>query len=593
MIGLKMTGRIQKFAALVRAFARSRRGNVAMLFAISLVPLMLAAGVGLDYARAMLVRQQMSEALDAAALAIGSSTGLTQSTAQTLAQKFFDANYTVDKTAFGTPTVTIPTSGYNSTGSVVLTATNPMPTILVKLAGFNTLAVTATSTVVWGQSKLWVALALDNSGSMSQGDASGTKMDALQNASKQLLTTLQAASTTVGDVQVAIVPFANLVKPNLSGTTYIDYREFDAQPPLDTGYMSIAAIVNGLDFRAYGPGTPCPFDGGDGYVCAKTPTNDTTCRPDYLPYWWNTCTADVPSSGSYIGYICPSQNDASNDDGRNSRFYNGCYTSTQDGTNKVTISSGTFASCPASPNNFPTCSCSGTGSSKTCKVQRWIHAWVTNPHSSWGGCVMDRQRNGATTYGSTAATQDYDTSKTTPSSGDSLFPAVNYANCLTATVTPLPATWTAAQWTTLSTKIDAMAPGGSTNQAIGMEHAWQALTPGAPYAVPTVPANTSRFIILLSDGLNTQNRWYGNGTTEGTTTDGYIDTRTISACTKAKADGIIIYSILLDIGGNLDRDTLESCATDSTKFFDLTSTSGVVTTFNQIAQQITNVRVSR
>src|SRR4051812_3807187 len=54
MIGLKMTGRIQQFAALARAFARSRRGNVAMLFAISLVPLMLAAGVGLDYARAML-----------------------------------------------------------------------------------------------------------------------------------------------------------------------------------------------------------------------------------------------------------------------------------------------------------------------------------------------------------------------------------------------------------------------------------------------------------------------------------------------------------------------------------------------------------
>ena len=69
------------------------------------------------------------------------------------------------------------------------------------------LPVTTSSTVVWGQSKLWVALVLDNSGSMSQGDSSGTKMDALQNASHQLLTILQNAVTTAGDVQVSIVPF--------------------------------------------------------------------------------------------------------------------------------------------------------------------------------------------------------------------------------------------------------------------------------------------------------------------------------------------------------------------------------------------------
>ncbi len=37
---------------------------------------------------------------------------------------------------------------------------------------------------------------------------------------------------------------------------------------------------------------------------------------------------------------------------------------------------------------------------------------------------------------------------------------------------------------------------------------------------------------------------------------------------------------------------LQNCATDSTKYFELTTTSAIVTTFNQIAQQITNVRVS-
>src|SRR4051812_10292174 len=205
-----MQSRMKLFAASVRAFLRSSRGNVAMMFALATVPLMIGAGVGLDYARAMLVRQQMSEALDAAALAVGSSTGLDHDSAEALAQRFFNANYTVNTTAFGTPTVTIPSTGYNSTGSVVINATDPMPTVLVKLVGITSVPVVASSTVVWGQSKLWVALVLDNSGSMAQGDASGTKMDALQNASHQLLTILQNASSTAGDVQVSIVPFVHL-----------------------------------------------------------------------------------------------------------------------------------------------------------------------------------------------------------------------------------------------------------------------------------------------------------------------------------------------------------------------------------------------
>ena len=129
----------------------------------------------------MMVRQQMSEALDAAALAVGSSTGLTQTSAQTLAQQYFNANFTVDTSAYGVPTVAIPSRGYNGTGSVQLTATDNMPTVLMKLAGITSLPISTTSTVVWGQTKLWVSLVLDNTGSMTQTDSTGTsKISALQ-----------------------------------------------------------------------------------------------------------------------------------------------------------------------------------------------------------------------------------------------------------------------------------------------------------------------------------------------------------------------------------------------------------------------------
>ncbi|HKQ45219.1 MAG TPA: pilus assembly protein TadG-related protein, partial [Rhizomicrobium sp.] len=68
--------RTRKLIATARDFLRCKRGNIAMIFGVAVVPIMIGAGAGLDFARAMMVRQQMAEALDAAALAVGSTPGL-------------------------------------------------------------------------------------------------------------------------------------------------------------------------------------------------------------------------------------------------------------------------------------------------------------------------------------------------------------------------------------------------------------------------------------------------------------------------------------------------------------------------------------
>ena len=112
---------------LLRRFVFSRRGNIATIFALSLVPMTVAAGAGVDIARSMVVRTRMSEALDAAALAVGSAPGLTQSQAQALAQKYFNANYTVDP-KFGTPAA-VSVSCLSSQSATVSTDV-PMPTTL-------------------------------------------------------------------------------------------------------------------------------------------------------------------------------------------------------------------------------------------------------------------------------------------------------------------------------------------------------------------------------------------------------------------------------------------------------------------------------
>src|SRR5215475_8086165 len=86
----------------LRAFGRASGANVAMMFGLSLLPLAIAASAGMDFANAMMVRNQMSDALDAAALALGAQNNLSGTAAQQLAQKVFNANYKGD----GSPTVT-------------------------------------------------------------------------------------------------------------------------------------------------------------------------------------------------------------------------------------------------------------------------------------------------------------------------------------------------------------------------------------------------------------------------------------------------------------------------------------------------------
>ena len=60
--------------------------------------------------------------------------------------------------------------------------------------------------------------------------------------------------------------------------------------------------------------------------------------------------------------------------------------------------------------------------------------------------------------------------------------------------------------------VDSFYPSGNTNQGIGLAHGrWMSLVGGGPYPRrrPKDPNyKYQKIIILMSDGLNTQNRWY-------------------------------------------------------------------------------------
>ena len=201
------------------------------------------------------------------------------------------------------------------------------------------------------------------------------------------------------------------------------------------------------------------------------------------------------------------------------------------------------------------------------------YAWTPDSHTTWNGCIMDRD-------------QSYDTVNTAPTTSDTatLFPAEQYSAC------PAPMMGLSYDWTALNNKVDSMAANGSTNQAIGLSWAWQSLT-AAPFTIPLMDPSKiyKQAIILLTDGLNTQDRWYGNGYSVSS----QVDARQQILCNSIKAAGITIYTVQVNTGGDPTSTLLQNCASSSDKFFLLTSSDQIVTTFQQIGTELSDLRISK
>ena len=100
--------------------------------------------------------------------------------------------------------------------------------------------------MVWGIKKLELALALDNTGSMS----SANKMTELKKAAHSLARTLKKAAGKPGDVKVAIIPFDTTVN---IGTSYKDQPWFDIDSIDCNGWKS-GSGCNSSNWKNYWEG---------------------------------------------------------------------------------------------------------------------------------------------------------------------------------------------------------------------------------------------------------------------------------------------------------------------------------------------------
>jgi len=206
------------------------------------------------------------------------------------------------------------------------------------------------------------------------------------------------------------------------------------------------------------------------------------------------------------------------------------------------------------------CSTNGKGV-MTCTETLSKAAWASTE-----GCIADRDQN-------------YD---------------VTDAGSYAASNQQYPATWCGqsslvetmsltSDWTALSNKIDAMTPVGNTNVTIGAVWGWATLSTAAPFteAKPSTEPRLKKYMILLTDGDNTQNRF--------TTSQSSIDARTALACSGVKNAGISVYTIRV-MDGNATL--LRNCASDPSMYYEVTDASQLDPIFRAIANEISAVRLT-
>jgi len=213
--------------------------------------------------------------------------------------------------------------------------------------------------------------------------------------------------------------------------------------------------------------------------------------------------------------------------------------------------------------------------------------WTPNNVNSWKGCVTDR-------------TQPYDTTKDVPTTVTpaTLFLAANYSDC-GSSILPMTSVYNSKEGdsstddTTIKGKINNLVANGSTNQPIGMQWAWMMLQSADPFVTPAKDSayKYTDAIILLSDGMNTQDRWYGNGYSWSS----QVDDRQTILCNniKNKTNGSTsVYTIQVNTDGDPESAVLKACA-DSGSFYSSTSASGIASAFSSIGSSLSKLRLAK
>lgn len=523
---------------MIRQFWQEKRGNVAILFGLTAVPVIFAVGAGVDVSSVVSAKQRAQMAVDSAALAVNTKTYASiPGDLNTVARSVFEANFNV-------PSATLAdfVAQKDADGKITVTAQVSVDTAFSPLVGIEALTFAVQSETVVGEASFDVVMVLDNSGSMG-----GSKIETLRTAAKDLTSTLLAVNETgpVADrVKIGLVPFTAFVNVgadkadaewmDVNGVSPLNGNNFDTNTPR----LDVFDQISGVSWKGCVEARPYPYDVQD------TPASESEPETMFVPQF----APDEPDEGGYYKW--------------------GNWRSYSYSNNWLDDDGGT---------------CSGSIST----IGEDGHYLKQKRMCKYNGAHVSTWDNGVSR-------------------------GPNYG-CKTQQITAL-----TTDKAVLTGAIDDMVADGYTNIHQGVMWGWRVMSPGAPFTEgrpmndPSLPGH-KRIMIVMTDGANTYEWKDGNPNISKYNAYGYVpegrvgtagnnydtvtdtmDDRTLEACTNAKQDGEMqVYTIAFQVSDTATRNMLVNCATTPQMAYRSDSNEELVVAFQNIAKEISKLRLAR
>lgn len=543
---------------LVNRFWRSKSGNFAMMFAIALPAVLAAVGLALDVSNLMTARSTLQAALDSAVLASSRLADTSGSRTEAF-DGFFRANVSNRSDLVNASAELTVDQSLNSIKSSA-TARADVVLNFGFMFGKST-RISVASSAFESTARLEVALVLDNTGSM--GDSN---MKALRDGATTLITVLQDARKQFPQRQIrtALVPFVTAVNINGDGffkKEWVDQRSLIDKTDKTTngvnfevdsngkriGHWELYKRLNPKNVFVANPATPNPLVDWKGCVEARTsPYNLDDTKPDPL----------VPTT-LFVPYFAPDEPGtplkAQNAD---SSVYNNSYLA-----------------------DF---NASGTDAQKQGSIAKYRDLSNTSLKSGSGSGF------------------DYLITATPP-----LTSGPNYA-C------PTPIAPLTEDLEKLKTEVAKMTywNGSGTNVSEGLAWGYRVLSPNFGAGDAFNSEATSKVVVVFTDGENTVFGQNGTINKSDYGTYGYLSTARLDStsnrskaltnvnnmtqdmCTKLKAKGVRVFTVVLGADTAANRELYSKCASTPANYYLTKDQTQLKAAFQNIAFAISALYIT-
>ena len=287
---------VVRLAGPLRDLARDQRGNVFVMVAAAIVPMLAIVGGGVDMGRGYMSRTRLQQACDAGVLAARKQLGSTAIVGKTVPKdatdtgnRFFKLNF--QDYSYGTTVKPTFKMALASDYSIEGTASVPVPTTVMYLFGVEDLTVTVNCSSQFNYSNTDIMMVLDTTGSMNGSVSGASKISTLRKVVKDFYSTVEKNKTDGIRVRYGFVPYATNVNVGylLQSRWMADTWSYEGREPSKDGTKWIYDSYE-IKTPEWGSGNSAiPYKGGNGVSKTTQKMGGSLKKPEALPIEFEGC----------------------------------------------------------------------------------------------------------------------------------------------------------------------------------------------------------------------------------------------------------------------------------------------------------------